>query len=117
LVVRASNYGGALGDITRFRSAAQDYRLSGLVPRRYESAGKIWTTTKILREGRVELRETILELGKALRQGDPNFARYAALLKERGKTGGVIQCAVGQRANRLAFAMMRDQTPFDPFRW
>jgi transposase len=116
-VVRASNYGGALGDITRFRSAAQVYRLSGLVPRRYESAGKIWTTTKISREGRVELREAILELGKALRQGHPNFARYAAGLKERGKPGGVVQCAVGQRANRLAFAMMRDQQPFDPFRW
>jgi transposase len=116
-VVRASNYGGAVGDVTRFRNAAQIYRLSGLVPRRYESAGKIWTTTKISREGKVELREAILELGKALRQGHPNFARYAAGLQSRGKPGGVIQCAVGQRANRLAFAMMRDQTPFDPFRW
>lgn len=116
-VVRASSYGGALGDITRFKSAAQVYRLSGLVPRRYESAGKIWTTTKISREGRVELREAILELGKALRQGHPNFARYAAGLKARGKPGGVVQCALGSRANRLAFAMMRDQTPFDPFRW
>jgi len=116
-VVRASNYGGAVGDITRFRHAGQVYRLSGLVPRRYESAGKIWTTTKISREGKVELREAILELGKALRQGHPNFARYADSLKSRGKPGGVIQCAIGQRANRLAFAMMRDQTPFDPFRW
>lgn len=116
-VVRASNYGGAVGDITRFRNAGQVYRLSGLVPRRYESAGKIWTTTKISREGKVELREAILELGKALRQGHPNFTRYAAALKSRGKPGGVIQCAVGQRANRLAFAMMRDQSPFDPFRW
>lgn len=39
-VVRGSNYGEALGDITRFRHAGQVYRLSGLVPRRYESAGK-----------------------------------------------------------------------------
>lgn len=39
-VVRGSNYGEALGDITRFRHAGQAYRLSGLVPRRYESAGK-----------------------------------------------------------------------------
>lgn len=116
-VVRASNYGGAVGDITRFRHAGQVYRLSGLVPRRYESASKIWTTTKISREGKVELREAILELGKALRQGHPNFTRYAASLKARGKAGGVIQCAVGQRANRLAFAMMRDQRPFDPMRW
>jgi transposase len=78
----------ALGDPTRFKSGAQVYRLSGLVPRRYESAGKIWTTTKISREGRAEFREAILELGKALRQGHPNFARYAASLKAGGKAGG-----------------------------
>jgi hypothetical protein len=29
-VVRASNYGGAVGDVTRFRNASQVYRLSGL---------------------------------------------------------------------------------------
>jgi transposase len=51
-VVRASNYGGAVGDVTRFRNASQVYRLSGLVPRRYESAGKKRTGTHISREGR-----------------------------------------------------------------
>jgi transposase len=39
-VVRASNYGAAVGDPSRFRTAAQVYRLSGLVPRLYESAGR-----------------------------------------------------------------------------
>jgi transposase len=116
-VVRASNYGGAVGDVTRFRNAAQVYRLSGLVPRLYESAGKKRSATRISREGKVELREAIIDLGKALRQGHPDFTRYATELLSRGKPKGVVACALGQRANRVAFAMMRDQRPFDPARW
>lgn len=115
--VRASNYGGAVGDLSRFRHAGQVYRLSGLVPKLYESAGKTRSGARISREGKVELREAILDLGEALRQGQPNFARYAAELRSRGKHKGVVRCALGQRANRLAFAMMRDQQPFDPARW
>jgi transposase len=115
--VRASNYGGAVGDILRFRHAGQVYRLSGLVPKLYESAGKTRSGARISREGKVELREAIVDLGEALRQGHPDFARYAAELRSRGKHKGVVRCALGQRANRLAFAMMRDQQPFDPARW
>jgi transposase len=116
-VVRASNYGGSVGDVTRFRNASQVYRLSGLVPRLYESAGKKRSSTHISREGKVELREAIIDLGKALRQGHPDFARYATELLSRGKPRGVVKCALGQRANRVALAMMRDQRPFDPTRW
>jgi hypothetical protein len=113
-VVRASNYGGAVGDVGRFTSSAQIYRLSGLVPKLYESAGKRRGGLAISREGKVELREAILELGKGLRLGHPDFGAYARQLKDRGKPGGVILCALG---NRLAFAMMRDQVSFDPGMW
>jgi len=116
-VVRASNYGGALGDPTRFRTASQVYRMAGLVPRLYESAGRRRGRTTISREGKAELREAIIDLGRALRQGHPDFARYARELEARGKRPGVVACALGHRANRVAFAMVRDQVPFDPQRW
>jgi transposase len=116
-VVRASNYGGAVGNIDRFSSSAQVYRLSGLVPKLYESAGKRRGGLAISRAGKVELREAILELGKGLRLGHPDFGAYARQMKDRGKPGGVILCALGHRANRLAFAMMRDQVGFDPEMW
>jgi transposase len=116
-VVRSSNYGGAVGDIGRFSSSAQVYRLAGLVPKLYESAGKRRGGLAINREGKVELREAILELGKGLRLGHPDFGDYARQMKQRDKPGGVILCALGHRANRLAFAMMRDQVKFDPSRW
>jgi transposase len=116
-VVRASNYGGAVGDITRFNNSAQVYRLSGLVPKLYESAGKRRGGLAISRTGKVELREAILELGKGLRLGHPDFGEYARHMKQRGKPGGIILGALGHRANRLAFAMMRDQVSFDPGMW
>ncbi|MCA1837282.1 MAG: IS110 family transposase [Actinobacteria bacterium] len=116
-VVRASNYGAAVGDHSRFTSAAQVYRLSGLVPKLYESAGRRRPGTAISREGKVELREAILDLGRALRLGHPDFKAYALQLKERGKHNGVIMCALGNRANRIAFRMMCDQTSFDGALW
>jgi transposase len=116
-VIRASMYGAAVGDPTRFRTSAQVYRLSGLVPKLYESAGRRRGGTRISREGKVELREAIIELGRALRQGHPDFARYAKELESRGKRAGVVACALGHRANRVAFAMMRDRVAFDPDRW
>lgn len=116
-VVRASNYGAGLGDPGRFRRAAQVYRMSGLSPRLYESAGKRRMKTTISREGKADLREAIIDLGKGLRQGHPDFGRYARELEARGKLPGVVACALGHRANRVAFAMVRDQRPFDPSRW
>jgi transposase len=53
----------------------------------------------------------------ALRQGHPDFGRYARAMLDRGKRKGVVVCALGHRANRVAFAMLRDQRPFDPSRW
>jgi transposase len=116
-VVRASNYGAGVGDPERFQKAAQVYRMAGLSPRLYESAGRRRTRTAISREGKAELREAIIELGRALRQGHPDFDRYARELEARGKEPGVVACALGHRANRVAFAMVRDQVPFDPSRW
>ena len=35
----------------------------------------------------------------------------------RGKHGGVIPCALAQRATRIAYAAARDQAVDDPARW
>ncbi len=55
-VVRASNYGGAVGDIARSTGPDQVYKLSGLVPKLYESAGKRRGGLAISRMGKVEMR-------------------------------------------------------------
>jgi transposase len=115
-VVRAANYAGALGDPERWPGPAQIYRASGLSPSQYESAGRR-RDGSISREGSVDLRRALIDLGIGLWHCDPAAKRYAAGLKARGKRGGIIACALAHRANRIAYALVRDQRPYDPARW
>ena len=82
----------------------------------YESAGKRRDGT-ISREGSVTLRRALIDLGIGLWLNDPAAKTYAARLRTRGKTGGVIACALAHRANRIAYALVRDQRSYDPNRW
>lgn len=116
-VVRASTYGAAIGDPRRFPNAAAAYRASGLVPAEYSSAGRRRGGQHISREGSVELRSAIIELGRGLAGHDPDFAAYRHRLRSSGKRPAVAAVAVGHRAHRLAFAMLRTQEPYDPKRW
>ena len=68
--VRAGNYGGALGDPARFCTSRQVYRTAGLNPIQYESAGKRRDSV-ISREGSVELRRALIDLGLGLWLNDP----------------------------------------------
>jgi transposase len=115
-VVRASGYGAGVGDPARWPGARQIYRAAGLSPMQYESAGHR-RDGSISREGSVELRRALIDLGVGLWQCDPAAKAYAAGLKARGKRGGIIACALAHRANRIAFALVRDQTAYDPDRW
>ena len=114
-VVRVGNYAGALGEPSRFRNPRQVYRSAGLNPVQYESAGKRHDT-QISREGSVELRRALIDLGMGLWLNEPAATAWAVELKARGKKGGVIACAMAHRANRIAFAMVRDQAVYDPCR-
>jgi transposase len=114
--VRAGNYGAALGDPLRWPGPRQIYRAAGLSPTQYESAGRR-RDGQISREGSVELRRALIDLGIGLWLTDPPSRAYAAALRARGKRGGVIACALAHRANRIAFALVRDQTTYDPARW
>lgn len=115
-IVRAANYGAALGDPGRWPAPRQVYRAAGLSPMQYESAGKR-RDGAISREGSVELRRALIDLGVGLWHCDPSAKAHAAELKARGKPGGVIACALAHRANRIAFALVRDQASYDPARW
>lgn len=115
--VRASAYGAGIGDPWRFPNAAAAYRASGLVPAEYSSAGRRRGGQGISREGSAELRSAIIELGRGLAAFDEDFAAYRRRLHSAGKRPAVAAVAVGHRAHRLAFAMLRSQEPYDPQRW
>jgi transposase len=115
-VVRVSNYAAALGDPNRWPGPRQIYRASGLSPMQYESAHKR-RDGSISREGSVALRRALIDLGIGLWLTEPSAKTYAAGLKNRGKRGGVIACALAHRATRIAHALTRDHTAYDPARW
>jgi transposase len=114
--VRAGAYAAALGPISRWPAAAKIYRAAGLTPTVYESAGRR-RDGRISREGSVPLRRALLDLGVGLWHRDPAAQAYARRLRERGKPGGVIACALAHRAGKIAYAMVRHQKPYDPTRW
>jgi transposase len=114
--VRAGDYAAAIGDPRRWPGPSQIYRASGLSPMQYESAGKR-RDGRISREGSVELRRALISLGMGLWRSDESSRSYAAGMKARGKHGGVIGCALAHRANRIAYAMVRDHADYDPARW
>jgi transposase len=113
--LRAAAYGAAVGDPDRWPSARQIYRAAGLTPWQYESAGHR-RDGGISREGSVELRRALLDLGIGLRHSEPAARAYAIRLRERGKPGGIIATAMARTAGRLAYAMVHDQTAYDPTR-
>jgi transposase len=115
-VVRASNYAAALGDPTRWPGPKHIYRPSGLSPMQYESASKR-RDGSISREASVALRRALIDLGIGLWLTEPAAKSYAHGLKDRGKRGGVIACALAHRANRIAHALVRDHAVYDPARW
>jgi transposase len=114
--VRVAGYAAALGPISRWPAAAKIYRAAGLTPTVYESAGRR-RDGGISREGSVPLRRALLDLGVGLWHRDPAARCYAVRLRQRGKPGGIIACALAHRANKIAYAMVRDQHPYDPARW
>ena len=64
------------------------------------------------------LRRALIDLGIGLwRMPTRPPARYGQQLRARGKKGGVIGCAMANRANKIAYALVRDQTGYDPGRW
>ncbi|MDP7734866.1 IS110 family transposase [Mycobacterium paragordonae] len=115
-VVRVSNYAAALGDPQRWPGPRQIYRASGLSPMQYESAHKR-RDGAISREGSVALRRALIDLGIGLWLNDQAAKNYARGLKDRGKHGGIVACALAHRANRIAYALVRDHVTYEPPRW
>ena len=63
------------------------------------------------------LRRALIDLGLGLWHSDPASRAYAHGLRTRGKPGKVIGCALAHRATRIAYALVRDQSTYDPTRW
>jgi hypothetical protein len=59
----------------------------------------------------------MITLGTGVALHHPDFRAYKQRLLAGGKKPMIAAVAVAHRAHRLAFAMIRHQTPFDPDQW
>jgi transposase len=78
--VRAGNYGGALGDPTRFTNSKQVYRTAGLNPIQYESGRQAPRQRHQPRRQRRAAR-ALIDLGIGLWLNDPAAKQHAADLR------------------------------------
>jgi hypothetical protein len=88
---------------------------AGLNPIQYESAGRRRDSV-ISREGSLELRRALIDLGLGPWLTEPAARIHGAQLRAPGKNCLVIGCAMAHRANRISFALVRDQTDYEPDR-
>ncbi len=82
----------------------------------HESAGRR-RDGEISREGSVTLRHALLELGQGLRHHEHAARIRATQLAAQGKHSMIIWTVMANRANRIAYAMVKDQQPYDVRRW
>jgi transposase len=114
--LRAAAYVAGIGNPAHYEHAGQVFRRSGLVSGRDDSGvrqrrGEGQRVTKV---GDSHLRRALVELTHGLCQWQPYFGQYCARLQRRGKHRGVAIVATARKANGVLFALMRDQSEFQP---
>jgi hypothetical protein len=114
--LRAAAYIAGIGNPEHYEHAGQTFRRSGLVSGRDDSGlrqrqGKDKSVTKV---GDPHLRRALVEMTRGLCQWQPYFGVYKAHLEKRGKHSGVATVATARKVNGVLFALMRDQSEFQP---
>lgn len=114
--LRAAALVAGIGNPEHYEHAGQVFRRSGLVSGRDDSGlhqahGKGRRVTKV---GDPHLRRALVEITHGLCQWQPYFGQYKQYLEERGKHSGVATVATARKINGVLFALMRDQSLFQP---
>jgi len=115
-ILRAASYIAGIGNPEHYERAAQTFRRSGLVSGRHDSGihqrgGQGQRVTKV---GDRHLRSALHQLTIGLCQWQPYFDQYKNRLQARGKHPGVAVVATARKVNGVLFALMRDQSHFEP---
>jgi transposase len=113
---RAAAYVAGIGNPAHYEHAGQTFRRSGLVSGRNDSGlrqrqGKDQRVTKV---GDPHLRRALVEMTRGLCHWQPYFGAYREGLEKRGKHHGVATVATARKVNGVLFALMRDQSEFQP---
>jgi transposase len=86
----------------------------GVTPRRQQSGTSLKRTAPIGAEGNRHLRKVLFMASLVARRYNPRLKAFADRLAQAGKTKLCVLCAVLHKLLKIAFALLKNQSAYDP---
>jgi len=111
--VTSANVIAELPDIKRFSHSREVVAFLGLAPRQNES-GTFKGKARLCKVGNSRLRKALYMPALVAMRHNPVIKEFAARLRERGKHGKVIVCAVMRKLVHIIYGVLKSGKPFNP---
>ncbi|WP_019412425.1 IS110 family transposase [Paenisporosarcina sp. TG20] len=102
-----------MGDLSHYTNAGQLIKKEGTNPVIKQSGPNGGYFGRISKQGNANLRRAIYTAGRCLARHNDALKPFAVRLKEKGKKAGKINIAMGNKFIKIAFAMLKNQKPFE----
>lgn len=102
-----------MGDLSQFTNASQLIKKAGTNPTIKQSGPEDGYYGRISKQGNANLRRAIYTAGRTLSVHNEALKPFYTRLKEKGKKAGKIYIAMGNKFIKIAFAMLKNQKPFE----
>lgn len=112
--IRAGEFAGESTPLEQYPNSRALIKAAGLDSTKFQSATRESTKHPISKKGSRKLRYISIDIGDALMRHNDHFAYLANRLMERGKSQNCACVATATRFMRVAFWMIKEQTPFQP---
>lgn len=113
----ATHFLGEVGNIKRFSSVKKLCAFSGLDPAIYQSGSSLNTQGRISKRGNPSLRRTLWQMALGVIRNNLAFKHYFEKKRQEGKPFKKAVIAVANKLLRLIYALLKNQTKFDPNRY
>lgn len=111
-VTTAAELYAEIGDISQYSNANQIIKKAGTNPIVKQTGGGVGSYRKISKQGNDHLRYVAYLAGRNLCMHNKDLKPFYDRLKARGKHERAIFVAMGNKMLKIAFAMLRDRSPF-----
>lgn len=101
-----------MGDLNHYTNANQLIKKAGTNPTVKQSGSTDGYYGRISKQGNSNLRRAIYMAGRSLSAHNDALKPFYSRLKEKGKKAGKIYIAMGNKFLKIAFAMLKNQSPF-----
>ena len=98
----------------RYDSVGKVVAFIGLAPRQFISGSSIKGKPRLSKVGHARLRKALYMPALVSIQCNPIIQTFYHRLKEKGKNGKVIVCAIMRKLVHLIFGILKSGRPFDP---